>query len=107
SPTSMGVHVKATVLADVPSPHQNVFFDAVARLGEVDLEVIFCRRTMPGRAWSGEGPRVARHRFGGLSFPTDTIPIVVGYYLPPLLAAGLLLGALRRRWIFWTDTLPP
>jgi len=114
--------MRATVVADVPSPHQNVFFDAVARLGEVDLEVLFCRRVMPGRAWSGEGPRLARHRFlPGLSVggvpanPTllpgllahpSRLPILIGYYLPALLAAGLALSALRRPWIFWTDTLP-
>jgi hypothetical protein len=115
--------VKATIVADVPSPHQNAFFDAVAKLGEMDLEVLFCRRTMPGRAWSGEGPSLARHRFlreiavrGKPTNPqllpellaaTDRIPTLIGYYLPGLLASGLALGALRRRWMFWTDTLPP
>ena len=114
--------MKATIVADVPSPHQNVFFDAVARLGEVDLEVLFCRRTMPGRAWSGEGPRLARHRFllkaSVRSVPTnptlvpellaapERTPLLIGYYLPAMLGAGLALGALRRPWIFWTDTLP-
>ncbi len=114
--------LRATVVADVPSPHQNVFFDAVARLGEVDLEVLFCRRVMPGRAWSGEGPKVARHRFlpessvGGVPLnPTllpallahpSRLPLLIGYYLPALLGAGLALAALRRPWIFWTDTLP-
>lgn len=111
------------MVADVPSPHQNVFFDAVARLGEVDLEVLFCRRVMPGRAWSGEGPRLARHRFlrkasvrGVPTNPTlvpellaspERLPFLIGYYLPAMLGAGLALGALRRPWVFWTDTLPP
>ncbi len=67
---------------------------------------------MPGRAWSGEGPRLARHEVlpalavGGI--PTNPtlparllresarLPVVIGYYLPGMLAAGLLLGALRR-----------
>ena len=111
------------MVADVPSPHQNVFFDAVAREGEVDLEVLFCRRVMPGRAWSGEGPRLARHRFlrkaslrGVPTNPTlvpellaspERLPLLIGYYLPAMLSAGLLLGALGRPWVFWTDTLPP
>ncbi len=119
----MATALRATVVADVPSPHQNVFFDAVARLGEVDLEVLFCRRVMPGRAWSGEGPRLARHRFlrkasirGVPTNPTlvpellaapERLPFLIGYYLPALLSAGLLLGALGRPWVFWTDTLPP
>jgi glycosyltransferase involved in cell wall biosynthesis len=118
----MATALRATVVADVPSPHQNVFFDAVARLGEVDLEVLFCRRVMPGRAWSGEGPRVARHRFlrkasirGVPTNPTlvpellaapERLPLLIGYYLPAMLSAGLALGALGRPWIFWTDTLP-
>lgn len=112
-----------TVVADVPSPHQNVFFDALARAPEVDLEVLFCRRTMPGRAWSGEGPKVARHRFlpvvtaagvpvnptlpAALLAQPKRLPFLIGYYLPGLLAAGAALTALRRRWVFWTDTLPP
>lgn len=114
--------MNVTVVADVPSPHQNVFFDAVARLGEVDLEVLFCRRTMPGRAWSGAGPSLAPHRFllkaslGGVpTNPTlvpellaepERLPLLIGYYLPAMLGAGLALGALRRPWIFWTDTVP-
>ncbi len=115
--------LKATVVAEVPSPHRNVFFDAVARLGEVDLEVLFCRRVMPGRAWSGEGPQFARHRFlrkasvrGVPTNPTlvpellaspERLPFLIGYHLPATLSAGLALGALRRPWVFWTDTLPP
>lgn len=115
--------IAVTVVADVPSPHQNVLFDAVAALGEIDLEVLFCRRTMAGRAWSGEGPKLARHRFlpplaiGGVPtnptlLPTlvaqpERLPLLLGYYLPALLGAGLALSALRRPWIFWTDTLPP
>ena len=115
--------MKALVLADVPSPHQNAFFDAVAQLGEVDLEVLFSRRTMPGRAWSGEGPRLAKHRFlrsvdvrgvpvapqmlpEVLAAP-EAMPVLIGWYLPGLFATGLALGALRRPWIFWTDSLPP
>jgi len=114
---------QALVLADVPSPHQNVFFDAITDLGEVELEVTFCRRTMPGRAWSGEGPARTKTLFlpelsiGTL--PTNPsllphllarphhLPFVIGYYLPGLLAAGLTLGALRRRWVFWMDALQP
>ncbi len=114
---------RALVLADVPSPHQNVFFDAITDLGEVELEVTFCRRTMPGRAWSGEGPARTKTVFlpelsiGPL--PTNPsllphllarphhLPFVIGYYLPGLLAAGLMLGALGRRWVFWMDALQP
>jgi glycosyltransferase involved in cell wall biosynthesis len=114
---------RVLVLADVPSPHQNVFFDAVSDLGEVELEVTFCRRTMPGRAWSGQGPARARSIFlpefsvGGV--PTNPtlvahllrrrghLPFVLGYYLPGLLAAGLTLGALGRPWVFWMDALQP
>ena len=114
---------KALVVADVPSPHQNVFFDAIAELGEVDLEVVFCRRFAPGRAWSGAGPKSARHEFlpefraRGLPLnPTlvkrlagdhERLPFLIGYYLPGMLAAGLYLGSTRRRWAFWTDTLEP
>lgn len=114
--------LKVTVVAEAPSPHQNLFFDAVARLGEVDLEVLFCRRVMPGRAGSGEGPRVARHRFllkasirGVPTNPTLTpellasperLPFLTSYHLPAMLGAGLALGALRRPWVFWTNTLP-
>ena len=119
----MPTPLRATVVADVPSPHQNVFFDAVTRLGEVDLEVLFCRRRMPGRAWSGAGPLLARHRFlrkasvrGVPTNPTllpellarpERLPFLIGYYLPAMLSAGFALGALRRPWVFWTDTLPP
>ena len=112
---------KALIIADVPSPHQNVFFDALYDVG-VPIEVQFCRRTMPGRAWSGEGPRRAKHGFlpevsvGGLPtnptvvpwlLTTRGVPFIIGYYLPGLLASGLACIGERRPWVFWTDTLEP
>jgi glycosyltransferase involved in cell wall biosynthesis len=112
-----------TVVADVPSPFQNVFFDAVARRDEVDLEVVFCRASVGYRsAWLGSRPRLARYeiasRIGVEDFflnPTvvpqllarrDRLPVIIGYYLPTMAAAVLALGAMGRRWAFWTDTIP-
>lgn len=110
------------IVADVPSPHQNVFFDALSCAGQLDVEILFCRSTMPGRAWSGAGPQHTRHSFlspwpiAGL--PTNPgllprvlaqpgrLPILIGYYLPGLLLTGAALSALGRPWVFWTDTLP-
>src|ERR1700679_1568846 len=57
------VKPSVTIVADVPSPFQNVFFDAVARRGEVDLEVVFCRASVAYRsAWHGSRPRLARYK---------------------------------------------
>ncbi len=117
-------HPMVTVVADIPSPYQNVFFDEVAALGDLDIEVLYCRKELPERAaWAGLRPSRVRHRFlpqcaiGRWSTnPTlvprllarpRRLPVLIGYYLPSLLLAGLALGTLRRRWIFWTDTLPP
>ena len=114
---------RAIVVADAPSPHQNAFFDAVASLGEVELEVFFCRRGIPGRSWMGEPPSRAPYQMlreaKVAGWPTDptlvpkllraaeTLPILIGYYLPAMALSGLALGALERPWIFWTDTLKP
>jgi glycosyltransferase involved in cell wall biosynthesis len=37
----------------------------------------------------------------------DRIHVLVGYYLPAMLATALLLGSFRRRWCLYTDTVPP
>lgn len=113
-----------TVVADVPSPYQNVFFEAVRKLGEVDLEVLYCRRAAPGRgAWRTLPPAAVPHRFlapfGPRRAPTnpalvprllrhpERLPFVIGYYLPSMVSAATALTATRRRWVFWIDSLPP
>jgi glycosyltransferase involved in cell wall biosynthesis len=118
-----GSRARVLIVADVPSPHQNVFYDAIANRRELELEVLFCRRTMPGRAWSGAGPRSARHVFcsewalAGIPINPTLLPrllasphdvtFVNGYYLPALWEAGLWLGLARRPWVFWMDALTP
>jgi glycosyltransferase involved in cell wall biosynthesis len=38
---------------------------------------------------------------------SKALPILIGYYLSAMALSGLALGALRRPWVFWTDTLKP
>ena len=53
---------RVVVVADTPSPHQNCFFDAIDRRGEVDLRVLFCRAVVSEReVWKGVRPSHARH----------------------------------------------
>lgn len=112
------------VVADTPSPFQGRFFEAMEAAPGIDLEVLYCRRSLAERSiWQSVAPGIFRYRFlrelriGGkptnpgllihLLRNRDRVPILIGYYLPAMLVAGLVLSVLGRPWAFWVDAYKP
>lgn len=103
-------------ICPTPTPYNNFLFNYLSATPEFDLEVHFIRPANPDHPWNRQTAmqfrrRDCRMRFG-IDWPLlrracacNRVFVVSGWDRTALRALILCLGAMRRDYVFWSDTL--
>jgi glycosyltransferase involved in cell wall biosynthesis len=81
----MNEAVRVTIVSPEPTPFRSLLFDRLAQRQELDLQVLYSRRTIFSRTWTIEH-RHPHHFLGGVAIPgvrrllRHDYPITVGVY---------------------------
>lgn len=102
--------MRVCVITHSPSPYQVELFDAVAGMGELDLEVIYLYVRDPERLWQ---KRALRHEhviyeaglMEELAARATTADLLVMHYFKHPLSAQVMatLEQKGKRWVFWGE----
>ncbi len=103
-----------TVLTNMPSPYQVDLFNVLA--GELDIKVVYVKKTEPDRKWNYEkyikhdhvflkGPAFKRLVELEKHLKEDRLFIISGYNLPEFLYSMVYLSGRKKTWLFWGEKI--